>query len=834
MGFFADLKDWVFSDDGFSTPDNSLFDFAALSDLLHYRVYDNENHLYHNEKSTAFILQTTPYVITDEVSASLHASITSDMPAVGGIQFLNWSSPNIAPTLNMWGRKRVQGGDLLRQMTHSRAQMLQANSYGTEALTKAIPLRRQIFVCGWIEGESSLTSISELKAFRKSIAAALGIRANEADESPNGYVKPRALLRLLRELFHAEDFGDADRDHYTTEQTINEQIPGASVKVAPNYLQLAGDPLVNATVSSVAKFPSEWQDSLGILLNGHPDVIGDRPHGPVLTSFAAVATSKQKATADMMKRSVIMDRAEKSGLAKFETDFPAKQQEINNLTKALSGSERLFNTSFTVVAYSKGSKEEAKAAQNEMAKIYRRAGFTLRKETYFQFPMFLGALPMGMTTDYLKAYGRAMRMRILKGEAVAKLAPIHGEFTGNSKGEGMLLTGRQGEIMCFSNYVSQGNYNMAFVGKSGAGKSVAMQDCVTSIYANGGRALIIDDGESFKTSCEILGGTHIAFDGSTKLKLNPFSMLDVSEMENAGYRTEAIELVANIITSMVDLGEQKEGRVDGIEEAEILNAVAQVWNNKAQLGEVTDVYDLLLEKSASEPRLVDVCTKLSRFSAGGDYGEFFTGPSTVKIENAFTVVEMSHIKSQKALEQVVLQIIMFLGSELMYKTPREVPVAILIDEAWDMLQGHGTAKFIEGVARRARKYTGCIITGTQSIDDYFANPAANVCYQNSDWLVMLAQKGETLDRLVADKKLAVPDGFVERLKTITSVPGVFSEMAVKGPEGAWFFGRLMLDPFSLAVYSSKGSTVEGINARKRRGYSTVEAIKEMIEMGEVS
>lgn len=203
------------------------------------------------------------------------------------------------------------------------------------------------------------------------------------------------------------------------------------------------------------------------------------------------------------------------------------------------------------------------------------------------------------------------------------------------------------------------------------------------------------------------------------------------------------------------------------------------------------------------------------------------------VESPFTVVELSNLKSQPDLEQVVLQIIMFLGTELMFKTDRSVPVAILIDEAWDLLKGAGTAKFIEGVVRRARKYTGALITGTQSIDDYFQNQAAEVCLQNSDWTVFLAQNPETIDRLEQTKRLSIPAGFGAKLKSITSVPGQFAEMAVKGP-GGWFFGRLMLDPFSLAVFSSKGATVEHLNRRKAAGMSTVEALKDMVAKGDVS
>lgn len=237
--------------------------------------------------------------------------------------------------------------------------------------------------------------------------------------------------------------------------------------------------------------------------------------------------------------------------------------------------------------------------------------------------------------------------------------------------------------------------------------------------------------------------------------------------------------------------------------------------------------------SKTDQRLDDVCFKLQAFCRNGAYGQYFTGPSNISIENPFTVFELSDVKTQPVLEQVIMQLIMFLGTELMFKTDRATPVAILIDEAWDMLKGKGTAKFIEGVVRRARKYTGALITGTQSIDDYYDNPAAEVCLQNSDYLVMLAQKAETIDRLQKDKKLSFPDGYATRLKSITSVPGAFSELAIKGPTG-WFMARLVLDPFSLAVYSSKGSTVAQLNRRKAKGMTTVEALEDMVASGEVS
>ena len=70
------------------------------------------------------------------------------------------------------------------------------------------------------------------------------------------------------------------------------------------------------------------------------------------------------------------------------------------------------------------------------------------------------------------------------------------------------------------------------------------------------------------------------------------------------------------------------------------------------------------------------------------------------------------------------------------------------------------------------------------------------------------------------------------LKTITSVPGRFAEMAIQMPEGV-VFGRLLLDPFSLGVFSSKGATVQRRKAYEAEGLTTVEAVARMVERSEV-
>jgi len=828
MGLFSDIMESVFGDAGMEEPTDLFHDQAAVADLLPYRLYNPENGLFYNEKTTGFIAEIEPLVATEEAVGSLHSALISNMPnnANAGFQVLSWTSPDISKILGGWARSRVAGGEVGEAMAVGRLNHVESMRYGSDGDIKAIPTNRRLFICGWVEGDTSMSKINELIEYRRAVLGSFKKKKNKG-------MKPSELISLLQEILHSEQWDSHGHSNYTTEIPINAQIPGTTIKVKPNHIEFGGEPQVSMVAASVARFPEEWNNMLGVMLMGDPDKITDRPHGPVLTSLTCVAIPAQKASADMMTRIAKMEHGKKTGFSKFIPDFGQKQAEIQGLSNELEKGERLMQCVMSVFAYTKGEREDVRMAGSEIAKIYRRVGFALRKEKYLQLPMLINGLPLGCTEKSMKEMGKLQRMRLLKAKAVTALAPLHGEWTGNSDGPGMLLLGRQGQALTWNNYISDGNYNIAVVGKSGAGKSVFMQELITSIYYNGGRALIIDDGYSFQTTCEIVGGRHIVFDGSQTLGLNPFSMLQADKMDSPEYASEAVELIMRVVGSMASLGEQREGRVLGIEEEAISAAINEVWNEKKSEGEIADVYNKLVALSKEDPRYVDVCSKLYAYTPKGKHGKYFVGPATVNVNTPFTVVELSNLKTQPELEQVVLQIVMFLGTELMYKTDRSVPVAILIDEAWDMLKGQGTAKFIEGVVRRARKYTGALITGTQSIDDYFANPAAEVCLQNSDWTVFMAQKPETIDRLEANNRLSIPAGFGTRLKSLTSVPGQFSEMAIKGP-GGWAFGRLVLDPFSLAVFSSKGSTVENLNRRKAAGMSTVEALKDMVAKGEVS
>lgn len=192
------------------------------------------------------------------------------------------------------------------------------------------------------------------------------------------------------------------------------------------------------------------------------------------------------------------------------------------------------------------------------------------------------------------------------------------------------------------------------------------------------------------------------------------------------------------------------------------------------------------------------------------------------------VFETSELKNKKELQSIVVMFIMFLISENMYFGDRKQKITLVIDEAWDLLHGEGSSVFIEGMARRARKYGGNLVLGTQSVNDFFKNTATIAAFENSDWVVMLSQKKESIEMLKQTKKVVMDDSLEEILKDLKRLGELYSEAVIYGPRG-WAVGRMILDKFSVSLYSSTADDWSKINSYVASGCNLEEAVASLAE-----
>jgi conjugal transfer ATP-binding protein TraC len=183
--------------------------------------------------------------------------------------------------------------------------------------------------------------------------------------------------------------------------------------------------------------------------------------------------------------------------------------------------------------------------------------------------------------------------------------------------------------------------------------------------------------------------------------------------------------------------------------------------------------------------------------------------------------------AKKDLQKIMLLVLMYQISERMYLGSRAQMKSCIIDEAWDLLGGdnEGAAKFIETGYRRARRYNANFVTITQSINDYFKNATSIAAFENSDYNLILGQKPESIDQLKQSKRLNMDD-FTEKLFKSLRKTDEYSECVIKSPNGLSVH-RILLDPYSRILYSSKGDEFEAVKQLQAQGFSLFDAIAQV-------
>ena len=143
-----------------------------------------------------------------------------------------------------------------------------------------------------------------------------------------------------------------------------------------------------------------------------------------------------------------------------------------------------------------------------------------------------------------------------------------------------------------------------------------------------------------------------------------------------------------------------------------------------------------------------------------------------------------------------------------------------------MLKGGSMGEFVETYARTARKYGGALATATQSLNDYYKSPGAQAALENSDWMLILQQKAETIADFRKEARLDMDDRTETLIRSLKRSGTEYSEVFIKGPETE-AVGRLVLDPFSATIFSSDPNTYAAIHAREAAGMPLAAAIRDV-------
>ena len=825
-----------------------------LHELLSWRAWDEGSELYVNAQSHGLMLEIPPFAGIDAETLGALAGVLADAaPQRSTIQVIHWASPRFGAPLSAWGAARRQAGGLHETIAGRREKLF--GHAGWRALHPGGPpftcADYRVFVTVCLAGLPGPASETALGSFRRALEGTLASSGAHARR-----LAPDELLSLATELIAPKvgQAGDAIVQPVPGADLPTARVPAAGVPGAallrparrwsprdPIHMQCASpgraltvtpdglvfhDPDgedVAVRVLTALSFPEVWPGWRGNALIGdfHRDFL--QPGCPVLTCLTVMTGDAADGEKAFLKSARATQQAG-TGISRYLPGLPEKARDWRFVTERLKDGERLVKASYLAAVYSRS--ENIDEAEQAVRAIYHGQGWRMAAECYVQLPSWLSCLPMlsagGLDTDL----SRMGRMKTLLSASAVNLAPVHGEWRGQrldpENPPVLLLLGRRGQPAGWSPFANDaGNYNVAVTGKSGSGKSVLMQELVSGLVSVGGEAVVIDDGRSFQHTAEALGGAFIAF-GKDSACLNPFAMIDAAAVKaDDDYREECFSMLAGVVRRMC----RRRGALDDIEAALIDEAIADAWEDAGNGADLGHVRNRL--QAHDDTRAVDMGLALGPWCPGGASGRLFAGNEVPALDAAFTVFELAELKGRNDVQAVVLMLVVFLATQRMYHGARTTPKAIVIDEAWDLLSGDDSRAFIEGAARRARKYRGALVTGTQSVNDYYANPAARAAWENADWVIFLSQKDESVELLKAEKRIHCDPGMERALKSLRTADGRFAELVLHGPDG-WRVARLVLDGWSVALFSSRGPAFVAVERLKAQGLSTEEAITRVV------
>jgi conjugal transfer ATP-binding protein TraC len=816
-------------------------DVPMLANFLGYRAYSTSEQVFHLTRSRGFILELAPLIGADERIGDILNSIFSDvlLPACE-FQLINYASPRIAEKLQEWALPRVRAGQVFDKLARYRLDLLRKGAWTTLAGDGPFHLRnfRVLFAVGVAEGAG--ISSEQLLAVREGIVSALDSISVETR-----ILGPTELIRFIDDVVCPSTGAGDDAPDYSPFDPINEQCVRRDLvtraekdrlileapSLRPSGIVVDGTPEMaeftphefDVRTMSVRYFPERWapwdtQKVIGDIFN--PKLCLPCP---VLQSISGIIpaadVSEAKAGWKFTRTTSLAD----GKAAKLVPALKTQSAEWQHVQQQVRLGQKLVKIYYSVTMVS--PKGRGDVNERTLKAIYKAAGWDLIDETYLQLGGLMASFPLMLADGLSTDLARMRRFRTVLSANVASLAPVQGEYNGGHIPH-LLFVGRRGQPQFWSPFQNTaGNHNVAIAGKSGSGKSVLLQDLTASLAGVNAKTIVIDDGRSFEHMAKALGGTFTEFKLSSGISINPFRMIDLASAEgDEDYLVDCMAMLKAIISQMA----RYENRLNDTERGLIDAAVNAVWNAQGRDGTVDAVMAALRE--AGHLQADDLATALLPFSAAGTYGPFFLGDTNLDMSADLTVFELSDLSSREELRSVVLTAIMFVASQTMRKLDRQIPKALIIDEAWQMLKGGAMADFVETYSRTCRKYGSALITATQSINDFYKSGGSKAALENSDWMVVLQQKPETIADFRKSDRFEM-DNFTDALLRSLKRNGTdYSDLLIRGPDTQTVC-RLVLDPFSATLYSSSPAVYARIEAEVERGLSMAEAIEAVAYAG---
>ena len=301
------------------------------------------------------------------------------------------------------------------------------------------------------------------------------------------------------------------------------------------------------------------------------------------------------------------------------------------------------------------------------------------------------------------------------------------------------------------------NANSVVFGKSGSGKSFLVKLEVLRQMMFETEVLIIDPEDEYRVLCEALGGEYISFSKDSRVKINPFALS--LEDQNESQLGIKILSIHGLLKTML-------GEMSATQEAILDRAIVLSYKQKGITPDpatykneppiLEDLYKTLL--NTEEPEARDLAFRLEKYVKGGFSG-LFNNQTNYDVKNQLTVFSLKQLED--VLRPVAMHVVLdFIWNRVRTKLKKRL---LIVDEAWYMMRYPDSAAFLQGIAKRARKYYLGVTTLTQDIEDFLSSDYGKGILSNSSVQILLKQGSSEVEALA--KTLNLSEGEKQYLLT---------------------------------------------------------------------
>jgi len=799
-----------------------------LSKYFVYGYYDEELKVYYNLDETIGIIYECVPAVFCSVSGfeALQNILNASYPEDSVIQFVCYADPEVESFLNSYVDEKQKAPDFVKKAYLSLAEYYREGKPG--------PVRDfRLFVTLKIPVKSmSVDRVKELRSALQEGLKAAGLCPTE--------VPPEMLLSFLRRLFNERKFEDGEDLLWYPYISLNKQVLLSDINVERKGKKVYFGKRCFRCLSPKV-LPKEVFPNFSNLLTGsYEGVTGDmfQISSPFLVCCTVVL--KDQKTYIHSKANLIFQQ---QALGSFVVSLKRKQEEYLEAIDKSEQGIRFYPVIFSMVVYDDDESRLENSVYKAM-KVWEKAGCLMQEETLLVLPILLFSLPFGFIYDK-KTLIFLDRHFILPVDTISMMLPVETDFKGTGD-PSLIFLGRKGQVIGMDIFSEKSsNYNFFIVAPSGKGKSFFANYIIANYYGKGTKIRIVDIGGSYKKLCNMFGGKFIDFAPDSDICFNFFETIKDPRYD--------LPVITEIITYMATshTGNLPGERVSYETAVNVIkSAVERVYREKGNEATLDDVYEYLVNFTRYHEGVAAICEEdqevcrtefslvatslafnLERFTSSGIYGKWFTGENTFDPSaDDFVVLELENLKPLKDLFGVIVLVVLNFVTGELYRSDRDSPRLVLLDEAWQFLQDtEAFQKVIEEGYRRARKYYGSFGIITQSVLDFEQfGRVGRVINANSAFKFFL----ESSDFVQAREKKLLPfdDEFTFRLLTsIRYNAPRYSEIFVYTDQFGMGVVRLAVDNYSYYIYTSNPKEVHEIEEMVRSGMSYREAIDAMVK-----